>query len=129
MGPVRRVGPGSRQLSRQANRPREFARTSADRLECKSVIRIDIVAETSGAERARNRLRKRTRQEWAGRPLVRLLFWPRSAAGRGRRARLKLPPPLHHPFDERAHRPAGNERKFSRLYFFTSRLWTIARLT
>src|SRR5947209_1445379 len=114
MGPVRRVGDRSWQLSRQTNRPREFARTSADRLECKSIIRPDVVAEPPGAECARDRLRKRTRPEMAARALVRDLHLPGGAAGHGRRARLELSTPLRYSFDERAHRPAGNEREIFR---------------
>src|SRR5258708_30919748 len=109
MGELRRNGYRSRQLSWKTNRAGESARTSVQRNEPESVLRAHAVAEPSGTERARDRLRKRTRFEMAARALGRNLHLPGRAAGHDRRARFKLSAFVHHSVHERADLASGDE--------------------
>src|SRR5947209_20195715 len=114
MGAVRPARAWTRELQRQADCAAEFAEPGFRRLRRQSVLRIDPVAESSGSECARNRLRKGARFEMAERSLGRDLSLPRCASGHGGGARFKLSTLVHHSVDERTNRAPGNERQVFR---------------
>src|SRR5947207_5522394 len=98
MGELRRDVSRPRQFSRKTNRAGESARTSVQRNERESILRTDILAESTGAERPRDRLREGARLEMAARALGWNLHLPSRAARHGRRARLELSAFIHHSF-------------------------------
>src|SRR2546421_4028070 len=111
MGAIRRIGAWPWQLSWKTNCSRELARPGAERFEFESILWSDVLVESAGPERARDRFRKGTGFEMAARPLVWHLRLQSRAARYGGRARLELSALVYHPVIKRAHRPAGHEHE------------------
>src|ERR1051326_609629 len=129
MGALRRTRARRRQLSWKTDCSGEFARAGVHWLRRESVLWPHILAESTGAERARDRLRKGNRSQMATRALGRNLHLPRCAAGHGRRSWLELSAALHHSIDECANRSPGNEREVLGCFFSASNPRPIASLT
>src|SRR2546423_4274625 len=110
MGALWRARARPRQLRGKTNCSHQLARAGIHRFERESVLRPDALAESTGAKRARDRLREGTRSQMATRALGRDLYLPRGAAGHGCRSWLELSAVVHHSIDERADRSPGDER-------------------
>src|SRR4051794_22641823 len=111
MGAIWRIGARAWQLPRQTNRSDRFTESGLHWIECESFVWPDLLVESSGAERARDRLRKGGGPEMATRALGRNLHLPGGALGHGDRARLELSALVHHSFAERADCSPGGERE------------------
>src|SRR2546430_5269262 len=128
MGAAWRIGAWTRQLSWKTNCSGELARPGAHRFKRESVLRPDLLVESTSTQRSRDRLRKRTRSEMAARTLDGHLRLQSGPVGHGRRARLELSAFVYHPVIKRAHHPAGHELEILRRLFSATRSRPIAGL-
>src|SRR5205823_14086534 len=129
MGAIWRIGARAWHLSRQTNRSDRFTEPGLHRIECESFVWPDLLVESPGAERARDRLRKGVGPEMATRALGRNLHLSGGALRHGGRARLELSALIHHSFSERADCSPSGEREVFRRFFLAPCPRPIARLT
>src|SRR6267378_7105323 len=106
MGAIGYARPRTRSLSWPANRSRNYLATGFRRLIRESILRIDVLVESTIANWPRDRHRKHARSAVAARRVDEYLHLQRCARGHAGRARLRLSTPLHHSLDERADRAA-----------------------
>src|SRR5438876_10514197 len=106
MGAIGYAHPRTRSLSWPANRSRNYLATGFRRLTRESILRIDVLVESTSANRPGDRHREHARSAVAARRLDEYLHLQRRARGHVGRARLWLSTPLHHSLDERADRAA-----------------------